>query len=331
MNNLRDILEKINTNPHFRGSVLLNEPMKLHTSFKIGGPADIFLIPETAEDIIFLTNLCNDLSLPYFILGAGANILVSDKGIRGIVISLDRFRGVSLQNLYSNGPLSSAQNHPSTEDHSFVYIQALAGTPISDVSQAALKEGLTGLEFIYSMPGSTGGAVWMNARCYGKSVSDVLFAVEYLDTSKNQTELKQEIVNKEQFGYKLSPFQGKKDLILSATFRLSKGNQKSIKKEMERIKSDRETKGHFLYPCAGSVFKNNRAFGMPTGKIIEKTGLKGYKIGGAQIAPFHANIIINTGKASATDVLKLVELIEEKVFNRFGFELEREIIPVGEW
>ncbi len=314
MNNLRNIMEKINISERFKGTILTKEPMKNHTSFQIGGPADIFIVPRDKDDTIEILNILRELSIPYFILGTGTNILVSDKGIREAVIDLTNLRGISI---------------------SGTSITALAGTPISDVAKSAMEASLTGMEFIYSMPGSTGGAVWMNARCYGKSISDVLDSVEYIElTDKSSAEgikLKREKAKREDFGYKKSPFQGKQRVIVSASFKLTKGEQQKIAEKMARIKRDREEKGHFLYPCAGSVFKNNRAFGIPTGKIIEKIGLKGYRIGDAQIAEFHGNIIINRGNASATDVLKLIELIEKKVFEHLRFKLEREILLVGEW
>ncbi len=311
MNNLRNIVEKINISKRFKGTILTDEPMRFHTSFRIGGPADIFAIPADVKDLIEILKLCEELSIPYFILGEGANILVADRGIRGTVIDLGKLKGIEI---------------------SGTSIRALSGTPISDVSQAARDFSLTGMEFIYAMPGSTGGAVWMNARCYGKSVSEVLDSVEYIEISpEGEVKSKTEKIRKEDFGYKTSPFQGKKQIITGTTFSLSPGKKENITEEMERIKEDREKKGHFLYPCAGSVFKNNRAFGLPTGKIIERTGLKGYSVGDAQIATFHANIIINRGNASATEVLKLIELTEKKVFEKFGFKLEREILLVGEW
>ncbi len=311
MNNLRNIVEKINISKRFKGTILTNEPMKFHTSFRIGGPAEIFVIPRDRDDIAEILKVCKKFSIPYFILGEGANILVSDMGISGMVIDLTQLRGIKV---------------------SGTSIEALSGTPISDVSRAARDASLTGMEFIYSMPGSTGGAVWMNARCYGKSISEVLDSVEYVEISPNgETNIKRERINKRDFGYKKSPFQKREQIITSATFKLSHGEREKIAEEMRKVEEDRKRKGHFLYPCAGSVFKNNRAFGMPTGEIIEQTGLKGYRIGDAEIAPFHANIIINKGNASATDVLKLIELVEKKVFNTFGFKLEREILLVGRW
>ena len=303
MINVRKLAEKIN----IRGRLLFEEPMRYHTSFKIGGPADLFVIPANQEELKKILFICKEESAPYFLLGSGANILVSDKGIRGVVIDLKNLGGISVEG-----------NR----------ISAGAGVPISDVSLEACNNSLTGLEFIYSMPGSVGGSVWMNARCYGKSVSDILEKVTILDKNLFTQEL---AVDKSEFGYKVSPFQKNKSVILAATFKLKTGKREKSEEEMDSIRRDREKKGHFLFPSAGSVFKNNRDFGMPTGKLLERVGLKGLQIGEARVSDFHANIIINMGNARASDVKKLIEMAESRINEQFGFKLEREIIFVGEW
>jgi len=305
--NVGKILKKIN----LPCPASYDEPMSRHTSFRIGGPADIFITPRSTEELATTYKLLNDQQVPTFILGAGANILVADRGIRGAVIDLSGFQGCSLSQTEPDGLLN-----------------AWAGTPISDVSACALDHGLSGLEFIYSMPGSVGGSVWMNARCYGHSISDVLSRVEVLDEKGAMTDLD---VDREQFSYKRSPFQSSRSLILRASFSLVPGDRKQMQARMLSIKQDREEKGHFLYPCAGSIFKNNRAFGSPTGKLIDSLGLKGASIGEACVSKLHGNIIVNTGEACGEDVLELILLLETKVRNAFGFELEREILLVGQW
>jgi UDP-N-acetylmuramate dehydrogenase len=207
-------------------------------------------------------------------------------------------------------------------------VVAQGGTPISDVAEFALDQGLRGMEFSYSLPGSVGGAVWMNARCYGSEVSDVLEHADYLDAD---LEPRQYRMRREDWSYKQSPFQDGRRVILSAGLRLAPGNREEMRTLMQSHRADRERKGHFLHPCAGSIFKNNRAFGAPTGQLIDSLGLKGTRQGGAQVAPFHGNIFINTGNARASDMRALIELVAQEVRSRLGLELEREVILVGDW
>ncbi|TFG63995.1 MAG: UDP-N-acetylmuramate dehydrogenase [Spirochaetales bacterium] len=280
--------------------------MKMYTSFRIGGIADILAEPADTRDLAVLAEEARKAALPMTILGEGANILVSDKGIRGLVIRMAGLSGIHVRN-------SS--------------LRAEAGAKMTDTVTSASAAGLSGLEFIYAMPGSVGGSVWMNARCFGHSISEVLSRVEYIG-SEGPGEYH---VRAGDFGYKKSPFQSMDAVITAAEFSLAEGRPDEIRAALEKAKREREEKGHFLHPSAGSVFKNNRGFGKPTGKLLESLGLKGVRKGGAQIAPFHANIIINTGGASASDVRELMELAEEKVLAAYGFVLEREILLVGEW
>jgi len=302
MDTLQKALKKINIScPH-----TFSEPMHLHTSFKIGGPADLFAKPRNERHIEEIFSFCLGNRIPHYILGCGANILVSDKGIRGTVISLEDFSGTTIDD---------------------TIITALSGTPLNMVVEQAAEYGLSGLDAFFKMPGSVGGAIWMNARCYNVSICDLL---EYVEIINGSLEIKKIAVSKEEFSYKHSPFQKQKLIIIKGAFKLEKADTKIIKKSMEEIYRDRQKKGHFLYPCAGSIFKNNRGFGMPSGKLIDSLGLKGYRIGGAQVSPQHANIIINTGTAKAQDVKALIEYIEQQVFKHYGFKLEKEILYAGE-
>jgi UDP-N-acetylmuramate dehydrogenase len=305
--NVGKIREKIN----LPCPVSYDEPMSLHTSFRIGGPADMYLSPRNAEEAAQVYALLNRRDIPTFILGAGANILVSDRGIRGAVIDTGGLQGCSVSRTGDRGVLS-----------------AQAGTAISDASALALEHGLSGLEFIYSMPGSAGGSVWMNARCYGLSIREALLSVSCAGQNGEITTVE---ADQRQFGYKRSPFQGSRLLILEVTFGLVAGQRQPMREQMHRIKEDREQKGHFSYPCAGSIFKNNRSFGNPTGKLVDALGLKGTSVGDARVSELHGNIIVNTGAARAEDVLELIRLLEREVRRAFGFELEREILPVGQW
>jgi UDP-N-acetylmuramate dehydrogenase len=178
------------------------------------------------------------------------------------------------------------------------------------------------------MPGTLGGAVWMNARCYEREIADCLLEAEYLDTEQN---LRRMLRRGEDFSYKTSPFQGRDWLILRARFALRPRNPGDIRREMEEHRRDREARGHYRFPSAGSVFKNNRAFGKPAGRIIDELGLRGFTLGGAAVAPYHGNIIINTGNATAADIRNLAEAVAGRVQTALGFNLEPEIRYVGDW
>jgi UDP-N-acetylmuramate dehydrogenase len=289
------------------GPARMDEPMKEHTSFRIGGPADLYIRPANADETAEVLRVCARESVPVFILGGGTNILVADRGIRGVVVDLSRLAGMRV-----DGTLVIAQG----------------GTPISDVAELALAQGLKGMEFAYSLPGSVGGAVWMNARCYGSEIGDVLEHADYLDEDLRPRSYR---MRREDWGYKRSPFQDAQGVILSIGLRLSPGDRAETEVLMRSHRADRERKGHFLHPCAGSIFKNNRAFGAPTGQLIDSLGLKGTRLGGAQVAPFHGNIFINTGDARASDMRALIELVAGEVQMRLGLELEKEVILVGDW
>ncbi len=299
-------MRKIN----LRLPALFDEPMSRHTTFRIGGPADALLRPQDAGEVRRAAAVCREHALPLFVLGGGANILVSDRGIRGVVLDTSGLNGIE--------PVGAGREA----------LRAGAGASMDSLCRRALEAGLAGLAAFAFMPGSVGGSIWMNARCYEVSVSERLESVEALD---EDLEVRRHPVRPEDYGYKRSPFQGRRSIILSGTFRLRRGEPARIREEMEARRRDREAKGHFLYPCAGSVFKNNREFGRPTGQIIDSLGLKGCRIGDAEVSRLHANIIVNRGNARAADVLALIRLAEERVREAYGLRLEREILLVGDW
>jgi UDP-N-acetylmuramate dehydrogenase len=300
---LRELLEKIKISSPVR----YDEPLSAHTTFRVGGPADAFVLVRTAKDVAEARAAAASCGTGFLALGAGANIVVSDSGFRGIVCDM--------------AGLDSIENLGST-------LSAGAGVRMDRLCESALGLSLSGLEFVYGMPGSVGGAVYMNARCYERSISDVLAWTEVLTVDGTVERLPFEPGS---FGYKKSPFQGTGDVILGAGFTLVPGDGESIRAEMVDHRRDRESKGHYRFPCAGSVFKNDRAFGMPTGRIIDSLGLKGRSIGGAQVAPFHGNIIVNTGAATALDIKRLTDLVGKTVRERTGFVLEPEIIFIGDF
>ena len=281
----------------------LNEPMRAHTTFKIGGEADIFIIPASPAALIYAVKKCNELEIPYFILGNGSNLLVSDGGIEGAVISLAGINGIS-----SDGEK----------------ITCGAGAMLSSVCLKALSLSLTGLEFAYGIPGTAGGALYMNAGAYGGQMADVIESAECLTASGEIKTLKKEDMR---LGYRSSVFKKGGLIIISLTLALKKGNKAEIKAEMDDLLNRRKQKQPLEYPSAGSTFK--RPEGYFAGALIEKNGLKGLTVGGAQVSEKHAGFVINRGGATAADVKALIGKIQKKVFENDGVMLEPEVIFKG--
>jgi UDP-N-acetylmuramate dehydrogenase len=300
-------LINLNRKINIRGIIREDEPLKSHTSFRTGGKADLFAEPADEEDLIQLLRELKDLEVPWFILGGGANILVSDKGVRGMVISM-----VNLDCMKLEGTALTLG----------------AGMPVSEGAAYAADKALQGLEFIYAMPGSVGGALWMNARCYDSEVAAVLKGATILNEDFDKVYVP---FKSEEWDYKKSPFQTSNCIILSAEFSLKQGESGTLWKRMLEIRKDREDKGHFRAPCGGSTFKNNRAFGSPSGKLIEEAGLKGLRLGGAAVSDWHGNILINENNATASEISSLICIVQKKVQEKTGFLLEPEVLRVGEW
>jgi len=303
VNRLREIFQRIN----IEGAIEFDYPLAPLTTFEVGGPAAVFAEPHTVSEMQLVLQTALTEGVPYFILGGGANILVSDKGVPALVIST-----AGLDSVTRDG------------DH----LSFGTGLSMSRATEIAAGYGLGGIEFLYSMPGTVGGAVWMNARCYGGSISDSLVSVEYFDETGAAQVYE---VRPSDFAYKRSPFQNRACVMLQARFRLLPAEPKVLHLQMQEYHSDRAAKGHFRAPSAGSVFKNNHDYGAPSGKLIDSLGLRGLRVGGAQISPEHANIIINTGTATAEDIRTLIESVRESVHQRLGLELEREVLYVGDW
>jgi len=310
---ITEVIEKSLTENPCKTEIRYDEPMSGHTTFKVGGSADCWLQPEGESFPLFCASLLHNAAaagIPVFVLGGGANIVVSDKGIRGIVLDTGAWKGCS-------------------KDREELIVKS--GTAMDEASEYTASVNLCGLEFLAGIPGSIGGGVYMNARCYGREIADVLKWTEVIDYSGEKPVIKKIETKPEDFGYKQSPFWGRKSFILSACFKLEQGVKKTIKSDMEKNRKDRTDKGHYLFPCAGSVFKNNQEYGKPAGQIIDELDLKGLSIGGAQVAPFHGNIIINKGGATASDIDALTKEIAVKVLARTGFLFVPEIIFAGEW
>ncbi len=285
--------------------------MKKHTSIGIGGPAEIFTVPKNIEEIRSVLEIKQKANAALFILGGGSNIIVSDWGIPGIIMSMEKIIGIRIE-----------------DDGNTPVLHCGAGIGISDAADYAAREGYSGIDFLYSMPGTVGGALWTNARCYGREIADVLVEVGYLDHEGNQQIY---YMDKEDFAHKISPFQSKECIILSCTFRMQREPSKDIFERMEKYKADRSAKGHFNAPSAGSVFKNNPLTGAPSGVIIDSMQMRGSSCGDAQISNLHANILINKGDARASDVLFLIEHVERRLMRERKIKMEREILLVGDW
>jgi UDP-N-acetylmuramate dehydrogenase len=311
---IREIIETCEKQNTCELDIRYDEPMDTHTTFKVGGPADCWIRPAVKGFESFVSSLlCRSYeeSVPVFILGGGANIVVSDKGIRGIVLDTGAWKG-------------------EYEKEGRLFFRS--GTSMDEAADYAASRRLSGLEFLAGMPGTLGGAVYMNARCYNCEIADVIAEAEIFDFSVESGGVTKSVHrDKMSFAYKTSPFQNRENLILSASFNLKDGDGGEIKEKMAGYRKDRKDKGHYLFPCAGSAFKNNRDFGRPTGQIIDELGLKGFAVGGAQVAPYHGNIIINKTGASASDIRALADEVAKRVEERDGFILEPEILFIGEW
>ncbi|MCM8710159.1 UDP-N-acetylmuramate dehydrogenase [Clostridium sp. SYSU_GA19001] len=284
--------------------VVIDEPMKNHTSFKVGGPADILVTPENYDEVVKIIKLCNDKNVPYYIVGKGSNLLVKDGGFRGVVIKLTKLDNIKV-------------------DNNKIIVQC--GAELCKVSDAALKNSLTGFEFACGIPGTVGGAVTMNAGAYNGEISQVIQSALVADKEGNLITL-----NKEQLelGYRMSAVQKYGYTVLEVTFELSKGDYSKIKERIDDLTRRREEKQPLEYPSAGSTFK--RPEGHFTGKLIEDCALKGYKLGGAQISDKHAGFVINKENATAKDILNLIEYIQATVKERFNVDLHPEVRIIGE-
>ena len=280
-----------------------NEIMKNHTSFKIGGECDYFVIPKNSQQLKAVINKAKELNLPVFVLGKGSNLLVSDNGVEGVVISM-----LGLNEIEVNGD----------------EITAGAGVSVAALCVAALNNGLSGLEFAYGIPGSVGGGLYMNAGAYGGEFSDTVIKAEYLSY---EGELVTVDAKDMALGYRTSIFKQNGGIILSATFKLKQGESQKIKAAMDDFMDRRKTKQPLEYPSAGSTFK--RPTGYFAGALIEENNLKGVSLGGAMVSEKHAGFVINYDNATANDVKGLMAKIQKTVKENNGVELEPEIIFVG--
>lgn len=283
-----------------------DEPMSAHTSFKIGGPADLMVIPRDLDAIASILRLCKEYEVPFTLLGNGSNMLVSDKGIRGLT-------------------LHTAEMGEKIEQVGKKEFMAPCGAQLSRLSLAARDAGLSGLEFAYGIPGTVGGAVMMNAGAYGGEIADVCRSTECVLPSGEVVRL----MGKEQeFGYRKSFFAKEHAVILRSWFLLELGEMSEIRAKMEKNLAARKEKQPLEMPSAGSAFK--RPEGHFAGALIEESGLRGFSIGGAQVSEKHCGFVVNTGEATCADIVALLQEIEKRVYENSGVRLEREIRVIGE-
>lgn len=287
------------------GKILLNEPLANHTTMKIGGPADLFIEPSSIENLEKVMNIINKRHLPWRVIGRGSNLLVSDKGIEGAVIKL----GKGLDDL---------------EIHE-TEVKVGAGFSLVNLSVQISKKGLAGLEFASGIPGSVGGAVYMNAGAHGSDMSEVLEKVHVLFADGTFAWLSMEEM---EFSYRTSILQKKRPgIVLEAVFKLKAGNRDEIVAKMQNNKNYRKDTQPYNLPCAGSIFRNPLPY--YAGQLVQESGLKGYSIGGAQISPMHGNFIVNTGNGKAEDVLALIEHVKGTIYQQYGIKIETEVEIIG--
>lgn len=282
----------------------LDEPLSKYTFTKTGGLADVLAFPKTREELVEIVDTARTNQVPITVIGNASNLIIKDGGIRGIVIILPNFHRIEV---------------------SETKVTAEAGATIINTTIAAQKAGLTGIEFAAGIPGSVGGAVFMNAGAYGGEIKDVFESAEVLLPDGHITTLTHEDMN---FSYRHSTVQDDGGIVISATFALKRGNKVTIQEEMNRLNELRRSKQPLEYPSCGSVFK--RPKGHFTGPLIIKAGLQGKIIGGAQVSMKHAGFIVNIKHATATDYLDLIHLIQKTIKEKFDVELQTEVRIIGE-
>lgn len=296
--------------------IFLNEPMNKHTTLKIGGPAEVFIKATTVEEVKSIVEIANKNNTQLYIVGNGSNLLVKDEGIKGIVVKpqLTQIK-IELQN--ENEELKNESEEKNNND---ITVIVGSGVMMGFLAQKLMQEGITGFEELSGIPGTIGGAVRMNAGAHGKEIKEIIDTTTYMDIQGNIYT----VSNKEQqFTYRSSIFAKEKYIILETKLKLQYGNKEKIKQTMEEYANWRKENQPLEYPNAGSTFKRGENF--ITAKLIDECGLKGYTIGGAQVSTKHAGFIVNTGNATAKDVLDLVEYVKAQVLKQTGKKIELEL------
>ena len=286
--------------------ILEQESMKKHTTFRIGGPADIFAVPDTIEKAAKIIGICREQKVPFYVIGNGSNLLVSDQGYRGVVVQVYK----NLSAIEIKGDIITAQ----------------AGAMLSVIAKKAMAASLTGFEFASGIPGTIGGAAVMNAGAYGGEMKQVLTEVTVLT---QEGELRRIPSEELKLGYRYSVIPEKGWIVLEAKLKLHRGDYDVIKARMDELKEKRVEKQPLELPSAGSTFK--RPEGYFAGKLIMDAGLRGFSVGGAQVSEKHCGFVVNTGEATAKDVRDLIREVSQQVKRKFGVELEPEVKMLGEF
>ncbi|MBQ8803004.1 MAG: UDP-N-acetylmuramate dehydrogenase [Tyzzerella sp.] len=286
--------------------IYIEEPMKKHTTFRVGGVADYFVVPQNIEEVKAIVALCRQEEMPYYILGNGSNLLVGDKGYRGVMIQI--YKEMSAIEVCGES------------------IRVQAGALLSRVGSAALEAELHGFEFAAGIPGTMGGAVVMNAGAYGGEIKDVIIDATVLTPEGEVLVLQKDEL---ELGYRTSVIAKKDYIVLEVNIQLEKGDREAIRARMEELKVQRVTKQPLEYPSAGSTFK--RPEGYFAGKLIQDAGLRGFQVGGAAVSEKHCGFVINRGDATAADIVELMRRVSGKVMEEFGVQLEPEVKRIGEF
>lgn len=288
-------------------NVFQNELMKKHTSFKTGGIADFFVIIDSIQKLKKVLEYIRKENIPNFIIGNGTNILVTDKGFRGIIIKLN-LKNIEIQ-----------------KEKDFAILKVEAGYPLTGLKKIAIENGLDNIEFLTGIPGTIGGAVKMNAGAYGGEIKDILVETKVMDRNGDIFVLNNE---QHEFSYRKSIFMQKDYIVLETKLKTGYKEKEIVKQKIEELFNQRKEKQPLEYPNAGSTFKRNENF--ITAKLIDDCGLKGFTVGGACVSEKHAGFIINKNNATSKDILDLIEIVKTKVYEKFGEKIELEIIILGE-
>ena len=300
----QNFYDKLN-NVIAKDSILIDEPMSRHTTFRVGGPADFFVTPKAKEEVRDVVRICKEAGMPYYIIGNGSNLLVSDAGYRGVIVQIYK----EMNEVKVEGDLVKAQ----------------AGALLSGIAAKALGAELSGFEFASGIPGTIGGACVMNAGAYGGEMKDVLESVTVLTGEGKIIELGR---NELELGYRTSVIAKKGYIVLGAVLKLERGDGEKIKTYMDELKEKRVTKQPLEYPSAGSTFK--RPEGYFAGKLIQDAGLRGFQVGGAQVSEKHCGFVINRDHATAADIMELMRQVQIRVKENSGVDLEPEVKRLGD-
>ena len=322
---IKEMIEKSNLKID-KEKILYDEPMKKYTTFKVGGPAECLIKISSKKDLKEILKFANENNIQITVLGNGSNVLVQDKGIKGITLII-KIEKIEIENQAENLNNNKGKNKEenSGNNNTKVKIKLGAGEKIAKVGIKFSKEGLTGFEEISGIPGTIGGAVRMNAGAHGREMKDVIKTVKCLDYYGNEKTFTNEEMN---FGYRTSILKTEKYIVTEVEIELDKGNSEEIKEKMDMYKEKRKNSQPLEYPSAGSTFKRGEDF--ITAKLIDEAGLKGTKVGDAEVSRKHGGFIINRGNATASDILELVQIIKNKIYEKYQKKIELEVEVLGE-